>query len=133
MKCCYFSGSKKCLSEDYQRSHLSVGFILFPSRHLKVSANSSLFDKAPITLWLRYINIYNYKFNWTLFQHLRQVIRSFISPWPQKNRFAWKWPTIFFNCTICILSFLFFFCVHKISIHCFVIELQYNHVLILWH
>ena len=36
-----------------------------------------------------------------------------------------------FSCTIIIIILPILFCVYQISIHCFIIELQYNHVLTL--
>ena len=59
------------------------------------------------------------------------------SPCPQKNahNFSLKWPTIFLPVSdfhIIILPVLF--CVCQISIHCFIIELQYNIIILtLWH
>ena len=78
----------------------------------------------------------------TLYEHTRSLLEESVadlsnvskghshSPCPQKNahNFSLKSPTIFLPAP---LSFPFFFCVCQISIHCFIIELQYNHALTL--
>ena len=55
------------------------------------------------------------------------------SPWPLKNihNFSLECPTKLHHFHIIVLPVLF--CVCKISIHCFIIELIYTHVLTLGH